>query len=228
MFLKTVTTIMDVQPEPRANGYRYAPLNRTKPLFRLLRLLPDLCSSDIRCELITYPLEENHPPYIAISYCWGSPDQERRRIWIDGKAFSARENLWWCLYQLRELQRAGRIDEDPASSEYIWADAICINQEDLQERGHQVQLMGSIYVKAASTITWLGEEAGTDLAAVSRLRHTIHAIEEAMGGTDFQTAFRDSKLCRSMNEEDKTGNLLLPLLCWSIYESLFWILKHDY
>jgi hypothetical protein len=40
----------------------------------------------------------------------------------------------------------------------LWTDAICINQQDLDERGHQVQLMGSIYRNAHMVIVWLGTD----------------------------------------------------------------------
>lgn len=39
----------------------------------------------------------------------------------------------------------------------IWVDAICINQFDLKERGHQVSLMRNIYTSAARVLTYLGK-----------------------------------------------------------------------
>lgn len=38
-------------------------------------------------------------------------------------------------------------------------DAVCINQEDLDERKQYVALMGKIYSQAATVLCWLGEEA---------------------------------------------------------------------
>lgn len=38
---------------------------------------------------------------------------------------------------------------------WIWADAICINQGSLAERGHQVNLMGKIYSEAFKVLAWL-------------------------------------------------------------------------
>lgn len=40
----------------------------------------------------------------------------------------------------------------------LWADAICINQDDVQEKGHQVNMMGKIYTKAIGVIVWLGQD----------------------------------------------------------------------
>lgn len=42
------------------------------------------------------------------------------------------------------------------SHRYYWIDAICIDQENDLERGHQVNMMGAIYGGAACAITWLG------------------------------------------------------------------------
>lgn len=60
-----------------------------------------------------------------------------------------------------------------------WLDAICINQEDDLERGHQVNFMGDIYSQAASVIAWLGPgNEGYRLATswspqtISRGRHS--------------------------------------------------------
>jgi hypothetical protein len=39
---------------------------------------------------------------------------------------------------------------------YLWIDALCINQEDIDERNHQVTRMGEIYNKAARVTVLLG------------------------------------------------------------------------
>jgi hypothetical protein len=38
----------------------------------------------------------------------------------------------------------------------LWADALCINQSDLEERASQVQLMAQIYTGASKVLIWLG------------------------------------------------------------------------
>ncbi|KAF2732509.1 HET-domain-containing protein [Polyplosphaeria fusca] len=40
----------------------------------------------------------------------------------------------------------------------LWIDALCINQDDIVERGHQVRLMREIYSKAQKVSVWLGDE----------------------------------------------------------------------
>jgi hypothetical protein len=38
----------------------------------------------------------------------------------------------------------------------LWADALCINQADDQEKGHQVKRMGEVYANAKCVLVWLG------------------------------------------------------------------------
>jgi hypothetical protein len=38
----------------------------------------------------------------------------------------------------------------------LWIDAVCINQQDLGKRNHQVMQMGLIYTMSERIIVWLG------------------------------------------------------------------------
>lgn len=44
----------------------------------------------------------------------------------------------------------------PTDSLKLWADAICINQADAEEKRSQVEIMRDIYVSAHQTWVWLG------------------------------------------------------------------------
>ena len=46
---------------------------------------------------------------------------------------------------------------DDLLGSFRWYDAFCINQDDKDEQGQQVQQMGSIYSRAKRVIIWLGE-----------------------------------------------------------------------
>lgn len=119
-----------------------------KPLtmgqFRLVELLLGNSSEDIICSLSTHQLGQS-PNYIALSYVWG--DQGiTRPIFVEGRPVEIRRSLFSALQALR-LERESRI---------IWADAICINQEDEDERAEQVALMGGIFRLCTDCIIWLG------------------------------------------------------------------------
>jgi hypothetical protein len=38
----------------------------------------------------------------------------------------------------------------------MWVDAICLNQEDDQEKNHRVAMMKTIYETAEQVVVWLG------------------------------------------------------------------------
>ncbi|MCJ1232775.1 hypothetical protein MMC14_000729 [Varicellaria rhodocarpa] len=49
----------------------------------------------------------------------------------------------------------------------LWIDAICINQDNIQERNEQVQLMRSIYRGAYRVLVYLGEESTDSVNAMN-------------------------------------------------------------
>ena len=75
--------------------------------------------------------------------CGGAAD-EHKSIKIDGKLFSVHQNLY-CF--LRTAIRSH-------SEEWLWIDALCIDQGNLNERNHQVGMMGSIYAQARKTLVY--------------------------------------------------------------------------
>ena len=124
---------------------------------RLLRLNPSEDeTAPIKCQLFNYSLDgsdKGPPQYEALSYVWGNPENTLP-IFIDEHQFNITENLYAALRRLRDR-----------SIEWIWIDAICINQQDQQERGHQVRSMAKIYGRAHRVVVWLGEAAdGSDRA----------------------------------------------------------------
>lgn len=76
------------------------------------------------------------PSYHALSYVWGDPNPSHQ-ILLDGKALKITKSLY---VALRAIQRDAN-----EQSILVWADAICINQQDLEERSAQVVLMRETY-----------------------------------------------------------------------------------
>lgn len=86
-------------------------------------------------------------PYIAISYEWGS-DQIVSTIELDdgyqiGLTESAAEIIKYVLEKRRR-------------KEWVWMDAICIDQNNEVEKRHQVALMGKIYSSASQVLACIG------------------------------------------------------------------------
>jgi len=88
--------------------------------------------------------------YASLSYVWGD-ESKTCRIIVNGHELKVTRNL-------EEALRVFRDGSEFQSNFGLWADAICINQNDFEERGRQVRKMREIYGKAWTVIAWLGKE----------------------------------------------------------------------
>ncbi|KAK3384893.1 heterokaryon incompatibility protein-domain-containing protein [Podospora didyma] len=123
----------------------YSPLASNNS-FRLIELQPGTALDIVSVRLVESELTLA-PRYDAISYVWG--DGSRKvAILCSEKPVAITENLHWALTRLRH-ERKPKI---------VWADAICINQSDNDERSSQVTLMGEIYSGAQSVFLCMGED----------------------------------------------------------------------
>lgn len=148
--------------------YRYDPLDRLQ--IRLVKIQP-VKGWKVKCEIFPASLE-SPPPYVAISYAWGDPDQrseitlEREitddagRITVERTPYRVTTSLYGALDALR----------DKRSEVLVWVDALCINQKDNEERTKQIEMMTDIYRKAESVAIWLGPEADDSDAALRLLK----------------------------------------------------------
>ena len=98
----------------------------------------------IQCYLFEVRLDD-WPIYEAVSYTWGDPNDKSISN-CNNKTISVPRNL---VEGLRMFRRPDRL-------RILWADAVCINQKDLEERGSQVALMASIFSEASRVLVWLG------------------------------------------------------------------------
>lgn len=127
---------------------------------RLIRVLPDFEASILSVRLVEEPLDDTE--FEALSYVWG--DQTgKMRIRCNGQWAEIGANLHAALHERRRRMSAG----------LLWADQICINQNDIKEKNHQVRLMSAIYTKADRVIIWLGTQEPGDLEAM-RLASTLY------------------------------------------------------
>ncbi|CEI39472.1 hypothetical protein FVEN_g8688 [Fusarium venenatum] len=131
----------------RYSSRLYKPLNPGASQIRLLKIPQDPSSE---FELVTASLDEK-PRYAALSYLWGKPEHFGQ-ITIDGDTLKIPDNLASAFLRI--------LSDEPFRSQsycqYLWADAICINQNDHEERSQQVQLMRRIFQLAHVTFAWVG------------------------------------------------------------------------
>jgi hypothetical protein len=134
--------------------YQYGPL-KSPDSIRLLYLLPGAFEDEIQVKLKEVSLSKP-PPYEALSYVWGSPTADDP-ISCHGEELLVTAN---CIAAMRRLRykRKHRV---------LWIDAICICQGTIDERNHQVGLMGDIYSQATRVIIWLGEASPQSDFAIS-------------------------------------------------------------
>jgi hypothetical protein len=102
----------------------------------------------IACELLDkVPLSRVDGRYHALSYCAGSP-KNVSKILINGIMFNAFANLEHAI-QCALISWKSR---SPDTELLLWADQICINQEDLVERSSQVGMMRDTYLRSQDAI----------------------------------------------------------------------------
>ncbi|KAF2186080.1 hypothetical protein K469DRAFT_487701, partial [Zopfia rhizophila CBS 207.26] len=144
--------------------------------------------------------------YTAVSYAWGN-DRPRELIYLDGRAFQVRRNLWSCLYYLS-------LHAEHEAWKHIWVDAICINQNDLDEKSEQVPIMGEIYSRATKVYAWLGEADRQMNCVFDALQEFRDRKREAKFATHFDAAEQLSfyrQLFRDIYQDKAEFNWLRPL-----------------
>ncbi|KAH7239711.1 hypothetical protein NW759_008674 [Fusarium solani] len=123
----------------------YTPLPPDESSIRLLTLLPGPFDDEITCILEVHSISGDYE-YEALSYTWGDANG-LRPILVNGIHINVTANLKVALQYLRRR----------SEPRVIWIDAVCINQNDNQEKLLQIQRMGGIFSSAAYVIAWLGE-----------------------------------------------------------------------
>jgi hypothetical protein len=123
----------------------------------------------VRCELLSHAFGHT-PPYLGLSYTWGDPTL-RLLIAIGDRILSVTENLAVSLEHLQEEEL----------TLVLWVDAVCIDQDNRDEKNIQAQRMGDIFSSAALVIAWLGVSADeSDLAMeeLEQFAETISTIDD--------------------------------------------------
>lgn len=138
---------------------------------RLIELHPGREGDHVVVTLFNCDLADA-PAYEALSYVWGDASRIRSISVINsGKR-------WWALTRLRQLSSlTGRVFgakravtrncheallrlRKPDRPRVLWIDSICIDQDSVRERTHQLNLIAQIYSAASQVIIHLG--AGTE------------------------------------------------------------------
>lgn len=140
----------------------YEPLQTSNHEIRLLDIVS--VEPEIVCQLSTISLDQvSTSPgltFCAVSYVWGDPN--------DTIAITVNVTPYQITRKLADALKGARIhwqtefpDHDVTACR-LWADALCINQNDIEEKNHQVPLMKRIYSNAEITFCCLDLAASED------------------------------------------------------------------
>jgi hypothetical protein len=125
-------------------AYQDHPLDFSRRDIRLLHLHPRT-TEHVSAELRVVNLADAIGTYACVSYVWGDA-KKTVQIQVDGQELQVTTNLFDFLYHIRDLH----------NTVILWVDAICMNQNDLSEKSHQVGMMGEIYSGCSNVHVWLG------------------------------------------------------------------------
>lgn len=144
----------------------YRPLPSRQHI-RLLEVRPGPVVGTVEGNLIVASLDRC-PKFQALSYTWGSGTEI---IECNGEYLKTS-------YIGAAAIRHHRSSDRPI---LLWIDSICINQQDLEEKGFQIQLMPHIYRKASEVIVWLHEATGLSDVGMDILHHCVEGGNGSIG-----------------------------------------------
>jgi hypothetical protein len=112
--------------------------------FRLLQPKSRDRGAPARLTLSKFPVQDCPQRYAAVSYCWGSPTQDQKVAFVNGRPIVISATSLRIIDRLLAWGRS-----------FYWIDALCINQNLVEEKNMQLPLMGRIFGDAEFVDAWL-------------------------------------------------------------------------
>ena len=177
-----------------SQGLPYRPLDANRREIRLLILKKRSHSSMGRVEAnLVYTSLACPIAYETVSYCWGDPSL-RASILVNGRLVDVPASAETMLSTVSNDNK----------ERTVWIDAVCINQNDKDERGHQVSIMGSIYRQCTRNLIYLGKDDGTVYQALCNITDIHRELQ------------RDTHNFRDLQYTLFAGSASKENLCFSI------------
>ncbi|KAI9651345.1 hypothetical protein NHQ30_001385 [Ciborinia camelliae] len=124
----------------------YSDLNPSRQEIRLLEIITTAPNTIYKMRTVSLL---DSPTFCALSYVWGSPVTTEEII-VNNSTIPITQSLADALKYI-PMHWESIIEHEDTEPLLLWADAICINQNDTQEKNHQVPLMKRIYSSAEHT-----------------------------------------------------------------------------
>ncbi|KAH8805372.1 heterokaryon incompatibility protein-domain-containing protein [Xylogone sp. PMI_703] len=162
---------------------------------RILSIMKGHQWTEIECTLEHVSLRAGLK-YKALSYTWGNPS-EISYIKLNDQPFPVTITLAAALQHLRK----------ETETVELWVDAICINQQDTDEKNVQVRRMKEIYETAKEVIIWLGPESDDSGYAME----AINGVDRGWANADSQPV--KERLPAAPTLDKRTLQAINQLLC---------------
>ncbi|RWA05078.1 hypothetical protein EKO27_g10026 [Xylaria grammica] len=182
-----------VSPDRAIN---YSPLSTTENEFRILVIEPPSPQDNrIQCHLEHASLFNLDNDFVALSYYWGDHNI-LKRIVLAGDLVPITFNLYKAL---EELRRRGFYR--------VWADDLCINQYDDEERSQQVLRMGAIYRSASLVFSHLRGPGAAWQQALAEAVQRITRRADAPKRTEKQARMEAKREARRKKKSTRTQGI---------------------
>lgn len=153
--------------------YQYKTLDHAGKEIRVLEVLPGSKEEPLRAKFVRVFLSKQKVnSYETISYAWGDHTQ-RGEIQIDESVIDITASSGAALRCMRRPDKPRR----------LWIDAVCINQDEDQEKSFQVQMMGEVYRRSIHNLVCLGEEDDTTKSAMASINRALDELNTRLNSS---------------------------------------------
>lgn len=159
---QNVAAVMGMQ-EWTSHDYVYKHLDDGS--FRVFILFPGSQGDVLRGEICTMPLTSDRR-YRTLSYVWGIENQPTHTILTPDGILTVKPSLNDALLTIR--QKSSRV--------HLWIDAICIDQNDAEEKARQIRLLPRIFQNASCTVAFLGADKTSNDAITTLMQINAKSV----------------------------------------------------
>lgn len=174
----------------------YGRLDTQRSQIRLLEMNETVSGADWKLSVVSL---EDRPRFTALSYAWGT-SAENEEIRLNGQVVPIKGNL---AYALRHVYQhwVDAFTDEKSRQMFHWADALCIDQNDVEEKSSQVPLMGTIFSRAELVMSWLGRESDSLYCALDTIEMLYSEWSEKDDISDLRWILYHPSLCDVWTDE---------------------------